>query len=85
MYGFYYVWKKPLIPDYFYLYTCMYIGKLVSKLQMDRELKHSGRETSRTVLGPEHTVDVPSLECCFLPNTSSQRVVCWRVVVMKNP
>ena len=35
-----------------------------------------GREKSRTVLGPESTVDVPSLECCFLPNTSSQIARC---------
>ena len=36
----------------------------------------SGREKSRTVLGPESTVDVPSLECCFSPNTSSQIARC---------
>ena len=36
----------------------------------------SGREKSRTVLGPENTVDVPSQECCFSPNTSSQIARC---------
>ena len=29
--------------------------------------------------------DVPSLECCFLPNNTSQRVVGWHVVLMKDP
>jgi hypothetical protein len=31
---------------------------------------------SRTELGLENTVDVPSLECCMLPNTSSQIARC---------
>ena len=36
----------------------------------------SGREKSRTVLGPESTVDDPALECCFSPNISSQVARC---------
>ena len=44
-----------------------------------------GKRKSRTVLGPESMLDVPSLECCFSQNTSSQRVVCCRVLVMRNP
>ena len=48
----------------------------------------SGREKSRTVLGAEITVDVPSLKCCFSPNTSSQIARCvlarWRDESMRH-
>ena len=35
-----------------------------------------GERKKSHVLGPESTVDVPSLECCFSPNTSSQIACC---------